>query len=117
MVSYKMWMELHEGNKPTMNHSYVHGKKAVAQAVVNAAWCGFDPDDESTWPNSTLAPSGHKWFVEWRWSKIRERRTIMSAWLAEHFYSIMEVEDKRGVPTIVRYVDPADLMYKEIGKC
>jgi len=36
-------------------------EKEYAQAVINAAWTTFDPEDKETWPKSEYAPSGVLW--------------------------------------------------------
>lgn len=66
MVNEKMIEPVH-ADRYRMKREGVLPKscEAIAQAVINAAWTDFDPEDESTYPSSEHSPEGHRWVVNY----------------------------------------------------
>ncbi len=77
----------------------------VLQAGVNAAWTRFDPEDESTWPNSSLAPSGMPWLVENHEQGDTYPEIGCDEWLVKEKDWLMCFNS-------IHYADPATLMPK-----
>ena len=77
---------------------------AVAQAVVNAAWVEFGAEDETTWPKTTEAPSGQMWFIEVQEQEDYPPYTTHDTWTGDDWMMSFN---------IIRYADPADLIFKE----
>lgn len=70
----------------------------IAQAVINAAWTDFDPEDESTWPKTEMAPSGDKWVIQ------------ATNLMGEIVFASMKFHLNTGWRYHVHYADPADIM-------
>jgi hypothetical protein len=73
----------------------------AAQAVVNAAWHEFDPDDETTWPYPKVVKGEKKWLVAYG----------DASWMIDLLrFSHGEWRGFRG-DEIVRYADLNDLLH------
>lgn len=51
MVDEEMCNAAYDAIVDSSNEDLFTSNKSVAQAVINAAWRRFDPEDESTWPS------------------------------------------------------------------
>ncbi len=96
-----------EGVVYNCGHPNITDVKEYAQAVVNAAWTKFDPDDESTWPecgkgrNCRLTPNGDAWMV----LGVDVRSPFLQmAWNGPDNWRSLD---------ITHYADPQNLMFKE----
>ena len=95
-MSEEEYLEHNEdGNSPWSQK--MRTREQVAQAVVNAAWHKFDSEDESTWPKTKFAPSGHPWLCN------RPFEPVLL---------FFQKKNVHGWKTITSYADPQDLMYK-----
>lgn len=88
-VSDKMMDALLKGSDRTT--------RQATQAVVNAAWTEFDPDDESSWPDVNT----------WVWW---EMKTETGTKIARQYLAYFALNDE--LATLISYADPQDLMFK-----
>jgi len=72
--------------------------QVMAQAVINAAWLKFDPDDEGTYPATPYAPSGKEWLTSDVHGRF-ERKRFYKQW---HWRNC----------GVTEYADPADFKMK-----
>ena len=102
-VSDKMIEAIHKVNistcmpDPYTTVSGVDNPEEISQAVVNAAWCPFDPEDKSTWPPSKYCSSG-LWLISFG------RSMNVCSWTG----------NPNAWEDTIHYADPQDLMFKEV---
>jgi len=79
----------------------------AAQAVINAAWIEFDPDDESTWPNDDVFKD---WYLDIEGTPVVSTFGTHKTDYPKHWRGVL-VNYNIKIGKSIRYADPIDLLY------